>query len=166
MKSLDKKKLFINFIIVLIIFLTDRLTKLYVLNLAEVSDNVNIYLSPYLNIYLIWNKGIAFGLLTFDQDIIYNSISALISFASFFILILIIKTNDLRVYFYSLILGGALGNLFDRLYYSAVPDFIDLHIQSFHWFVFNVSDIFISFGVICLILVELMFDKNLSNEKK
>ena len=166
MKSLDKKKLFINFIIVLIIFLTDRLTKLYVLNLAEVSDNVNIYLSPYLNIYLIWNKGIAFGLLTFDQDIIYNSISALISFASFFILILIIKTNDLRVYFYSLILGGALGNLFDRLYYSAVPDFIDLHIQRFHWFVFNVSDIFISFGVICLILVELMFDKNLSNEKK
>jgi len=166
MKSLDKKKLFINFIIILIIFFTDRLTKLYVLNLAEVSNNVDIYLTPYLNIYLIWNKGIAFGLLTFDQNIIYNFISVLIGLASFFILILILKTNDFRIYFYSIILGGALGNLFDRVYYSAVPDFIDLHIQNFHWFVFNVSDIFISFGVICLILVELILDKSLGNEKK
>ena len=82
------------------------------------------------------------------------------------VLILIIKTDDIRFYFYSIIFGGAIGNLFDRFYYSAVPDFIDLHINNLHWFIFNIADIFVSIGVICLILVELIFNKSLENEKK
>ena len=165
MKAINKKKLIINITIVLAIFLLDRFTKLYILNIVQTNNAADIYLSSYLNIYLIWNKGIAFGLLTFDQSIFYNFISLLIAFLTFVILILIVKTRDFRVYFYLLILGGALGNLFDRVYYSAVPDFIDLHIQNFHWFIFNVADIFISFGVICLILAE-MFNKYPNNENK
>ena len=105
-------------------------------------------------------------MLTFDQSNMYNLISSLILIISILVLILIIKTNDIRFYFYSFIFGGAIGNLFDRLYYSAVPDFIDLHINNLHWFVFNVADIFISIGVLCLILVELIFNKSLENEKK
>ena len=165
-ESINKKKLFINVVIVLIIFFCDRFTKLYVLDIAQNTNGVDIYLTSYLNIYLVWNKGIAFGLLSLDTYLLYNIITALIILLSIVILVLILKARDFRVYFYSLILGGALGNLFDRLYYSAVPDFIDLHVQNFHWFIFNVADIFISFGVICLILVELMFNKYLTNENK
>ena len=56
------------------------------------------------------------------------------------------------------VLGGSWGNLFDRVYYSAVPDFIDFHIKDFHWFVFNVADIFITLGIMCLILVEVFIN--------
>ena len=119
-----------------------------------------------MNIYLIWNEGIAFGLLSFSQSSIYNIITVLIVIISLVVYTLIIKTNDIRFYFYSLVFGGATGNLFDRLYYSAVPDFIDLHINNYHWFIFNVADIFITIGVVCLILVELIFNKSLKNEKK
>ena len=160
------KKLILCIIIVILIFLLDRFTKIYILNLAEVNNTVDIFLTEYLNIYLVWNKGIAFGLLNFEQSAIYNSITLLIGIISIILLIMIIKTKDLRAYFYILIFGGALGNLFDRYYYSAVPDFIDLHINNFHWFIFNVADIFISIGVLCLILVELIFDKYLQNENK
>ena len=160
------KKLILCIIIVILIFLLDRFTKIYILNLAEVNNTVDIFLTEYLNIYLVWNKGIAFGLLNFEQSAIYNSITLLIGIISIILLIMIIKTKDLRAYFYILIFGGALGNLFVRYYYSAVPDFIDLHINNFHWFIFNVADIFISIGVLCLILVELIFDKYLQNENK
>ena len=166
MKPVNKKKLIFSSGIIITIFILDRLSKLYVLNIAKINNTVDIYITKYLNIYLIWNEGIAFGLLTFDQSNMYNLISSLIVIISILVLILIIKTTDIRFYFYSLIFGGAIGNLFDRFYYSAVPDFIDLHINNLHWFVFNVADIFISIGVICLILVELIFNKSLENEKK
>jgi signal peptidase II len=161
-----KKKITFCSLIVVAIFLLDRFTKLYVLSLVEIHNHVDIFVTSFLNIYLVWNKGIAFGLLNFEQSEIYNLITGIITIISLAILVTIIKIKDIRVYFLSFIFAGAIGNLFDRLYYTAVPDFIDLHINNFHWFIFNVADIFISFGVICLILVELIFDKYLINENK
>jgi len=166
MKLENKKKLFNSTLIIVLIFFLDRLSKIYVLSLAKINNSVDIFVTEYLNIYLIWNEGIAYGLLSFGQSSIYNIITVLIVIISLAVYVLIIKTNDIRFYFYSLVFGGAIGNLFDRLYYSAVPDFIDLHIHNYHWFIFNVADIFITIGVICLILVELIFNKSLENEKK
>ena len=134
------------------------------MNIAELNNKVDIYISPYLNFYLIWNKGIAFGLLSFDGSFIYNLISTIIAIISLVVLILIIKSEGLKRYSLIFVLGGAVANLFDRIYYSAVPDFIDFHIGDYHWFVFNVADIFITFGVICLILLELMNKNKVKNE--
>ena len=108
---------------------------------------------------MIWNNGIAFGLLSFDSNFYYNIIT-LIIFVVIFILILFIKNLDSNSYFYSMVVGGALGNLMDRIRFSSVPDFIDLHYQGFHWFVFNGADIFITIGVICLIFDEVFLEKN------
>tara|TARA_B100000780_G_scaffold101269_1_gene70726 strand:- start:2057 stop:2557 length:501 start_codon:yes stop_codon:yes gene_type:complete len=166
MKSENKKKFIHSSLIILIIFFLDRLSKIYILSILKVNGSVDIFVTKYLNIYLIWNEGIAFGLLSFDQSNIYNAMTGLIGVISIVVLILIVKTDDVKFYFYSFVFGGAIGNFFDRLYYSAVPDFIDLHINNYHWFIFNVADIFITAGVFCLILVELIFNKSLDNEKK
>ena len=166
MKSENKKKFIHSSLIILIIFFLDRLSKIYILSILKVNGSVDIFVTKYLNIYLIWNEGIAFGLLSFDQSNIYNAMTGLIGVISIVVLILIVKTDDVKFYFYSFVFGGAIGNFFDRLYYSAVPDFIDLHINNYHWFIFNVADIFITIGVMCLILVELIFNKSLDNEKK
>ena len=166
MKIENRKKFIYSSLIIIVIFFLDRFSKIYILSILEINGSVDIFLTKYLNIYLIWNEGIAFGLLSFDQSSIYSSITALITIISILVLILIIKTKDIRFYFYSFVFGGAIGNLFDRLYYSAVPDFIDLHINNYHWFIFNVADIFITTGVLCLILAELTFNKSLDNEKK
>ena len=160
MLKVNFKKTLLNSIIVLVIFLTDRISKIYILKIAELENIVDIYLTSYLNFYLIWNKGIAFGLFSFDENFIYQSISLVIFIISIVLIIMIVKSEGFKKYSIILILGGALGNLFDRIYYSAVPDFIDLHFQGFHWFVFNVADIFITFGVICLILSETNLKKN------
>ena len=167
MKEENIKKFIYSSLIIAIIFLIDRISKIYIISLANINNgSVDIFVAKYLNIYLIWNEGIAFGLLSFDQSSIYSSITALITIISIVVLILIVKTNDIRFYFYSFVFGGATGNIFDRLYYSAVPDFIDLHINNYHWFIFNVADIFITIGVLCLILVELILNNSLDNEKK
>ena len=152
-------------IIVIILFLIDRFSKLYILNLAETESGVDIYVTSFLNFYLTWNTGIGFGLFSFDKSIIYKLISYLILTLNIVIIIMIYRTNDYRVYFLLLVLGGSSGNLFDRLYYFAVPDFIDFHINNFHWFIFNIADIFISLGVICLIYVEIFFKDKLNNEQ-
>ena len=159
MLKVNFKKILLNSIIVLVIFLADRVSKIYILKIAELENTVDIYLTSYLNFYLIWNKGIAFGLFSFDENFIYQSISLVIFIISIVLIIMIIKSEGFKRYSIVFILGGALGNLFDRIYYSAVPDFIDLHFQGFHWFVFNVADIFITFGVICLILSEINLKK-------
>ena len=150
------KKFLIYSSIIILIFLLDRVSKIYILNLAETSNSVDIYVNSFLNLYLIWNKGIAFGILSFEENFIYNLITILIVIINLFIIFMIIKSEDYKVYFWISILGGSFGNLFDRIYYSAVPDFIDFHINNFHWFVFNVADIFISLGIICLIFAELL----------
>ena len=150
--------------IVLAIFLLDRATKIYIIKLAELENVVNVYITSYLNFYLIWNNGIAFGFLSFDNSTVYNLITMIIIIIIFIIMLLIHKSKDKTVYFLLFILGGAIGNLFDRIYYSAVPDFIDFHINGFHWFIFNVADIFVSIGVLCLILAEIFFNKKSKNE--
>ena len=147
----------LNLFIVTIIFLIDRLSKLYVINLYEDISNQQIFLTSFLNVYLIWNEGIAFGLLSFENKSVYNIITLLIIIINLVIIYVLFKLNDIRKYFFLLILGGSLGNLFDRLIYNAVPDFIDFHIGDLHWFIFNPADIFISIGVICLIFDEFFF---------
>ena len=155
-----KKNLILNFFTVIIIFFFDRLSKIYILKLAEFESTLDIYVLPNLNFYLVWNKGISFGLLPFSNSFGYLALTFLISFLILIILIMLIKEeNNFKKYSLLLILGGALGNLYDRVKYSAVPDFIDLHIGNIHWFIFNVADIFISIGVICLIYAEIFFKK-------
>ena len=164
MLKVNFKKIILNFIIVGVIFLTDRLSKIYILKIAELENTVDVYLTSYLNLYLIWNKGIAFGLLSFDDNFIYNTITSIIVIISVVVLGMIIKNEGLKRYSLLFVFGGSIGNLFDRIYYSAVPDFIDFHISNFHWFIFNVADIFITLGIICLILNEIIFN-NKKNEK-
>tara|TARA_B100000767_G_scaffold270964_1_gene295660 strand:+ start:38 stop:538 length:501 start_codon:yes stop_codon:yes gene_type:complete len=164
MLKLNFNKIFLCSIIFVVIFFIDRVSKIYIINIADVSNEVDIYINPYLNLYLIWNKGIAFGFLSFDGSFIYNLISVVIAIISLVVLMLTIKNKGIKRYSLIFILGGAVGNLFDRIYYSAVPDFIDLHIGEYHWFIFNVADIFITFGVICLILFELTCKNKVNNE--
>ncbi len=166
MLKINYSNLFLYLAIVIFIFILDRIAKFYILNLTEVNNSVDIYVTSFLNLHLIWNKGIAFGLLSFNQSSIYNFITILIIIITFIILIIIIRSNDYKVYFFIFILSGSIGNLFDRIYYSAVPDFIDFHFKDFHWFIFNVADIFITVGVICLIFVEIFFNKKVNNEIK
>ena len=155
----------INFIILMIIFFIDRLTKIYILKLAELENSVDIYLTSYLNLYLIWNKGIAFGLLSVNENMIYNIITVIIGIIIIVILFMVWRNDNIQKYFLVIIAGGALGNFYDRIVYTAVPDFIDVHFNGFHWFVFNVADIFITVGVFCLILVELFYNNKITNEK-
>jgi len=156
MNKLFFKKTFIYFGIILFIFFADRISKLYVLSILEDMGTVDIVINSYINLILVWNTGIGFGLFSFDQIEIYNLMTILITFINLLIVYLVIKSKDNSVYFFLVILGGSLGNLFDRIYYSAVPDFIDINYKGYHWFVFNVADIFISIGIICLIFAELL----------
>ena len=157
--KLIKNSIITKLIIILTIFALDRFSKEYVVNLFEVSQIQEIYLLDFINIFLIWNEGIAFGLFNFGDKSIYNFMTLLIIIISLIILYLALKDKSLTSYLFSLIFGGSLGNLFDRIKFSAVPDFIDLHIGNYHWFIFNVADIFITLGVICLIFVELFYNK-------
>ncbi len=159
------KKLLIYFLIVLVIFALDRLSKLFILNILEDKDKVDIYINSFLSLYLVWNKGIGFGLFSFDDTKIYNLMTLLILLINGIIIYLIFIEKGAKVYFLLTILGGSLGNFVDRLYYRAVPDFIDLNYQGYHWFIFNVADIFITLGIICLIFAELLNYKT-SNEEK
>ena len=166
MRNLSLKKIIVYFLIVFTIFVLDRVSKLYILNIFEKENIVDIYVNNFLNIILVWNSGIGFGLLSFDESIIYNFVTTLIVLINIVILYLALNNNDFKSYFFVIILGGSLGNLFDRIYYSAVPDFIDLNYNNFHWFVFNVADIFITVGILCLIFVELFFNKHELNDEK
>ena len=153
-----------NFFLILAIFLLDRISKIYVIDQSKKSLSNNLFLSDYLNISLMWNEGIAFGLFAFDESFFYNFITILIIMVIIIVFFMILKNKGYKKYSLILILGGALGNLYDRIFFGAVPDFIDFHIGDFHWFVFNVADIFISIGVIIMILSEFMITKT-SNEK-
>ena len=162
LKNLDKSFL-INFSLIFIIFLFDRISKIYVIYLDNKLFGSEIFSSNFLNIYLIWNEGIAFGLFSFNEKIFYNILTIIILIIILIIFIMTIKSDGLKKYSLLMILGGALGNVFDRLYYKAVPDFIDFHIGNFHWFIFNFADIFITIGVVFMILVEI---KDTKKEKK
>ncbi len=154
-----KNKFFWNIFFIISIFLIDRITKHSVIRLADEFGEIDISLTPFLNVNLIWNEGIAFGLFSFDQKIYYNILTTMIIIITFIILWMITKTEKFERLAFIMIFGGSIGNIFDRLFYSAVPDFIDFHIKNFHWFIFNVADIFITIGVIMLICHE-VFLKN------
>ena len=162
---MNLKKSLLNFTIILTIFLVDRISKVYIIKLSEIEGIVDIYLTPFLNFYLIWNKGIAFGLLSFNESYIYIIITSIIIIISTIIMTMAIKSNGFKRLSLIIVFGGSIGNLFDRIYYSAVPDFIDFHIMGYHWFVFNIADIFITMGIICLILDEI-FNDNKKDEFK
>ena len=143
-------------IIILAIFFLDRFTKIYLLNLQEGGTDIDFYITSFLNFYLVWNTGIGFGLASMETNIYYHALTAIIAIINIGLIFFLIKSKSYYAYLIALIIGGSLGNLFDRIYYYAVPDFIDLHLGNFHWFIFNVADIFITIGIIGLILVELL----------
>jgi len=163
MKFLNSK-IFIKILIVSIIFTLDRISKTYVIDLFNNTQFNEIYLLDFINIHFIWNEGIAFGLLSFNDDAIYKTITLIIIIISIIIFFFSLNSKNHIGYFFAIILGGALGNLYDRIKFSAVPDFIDLHIGNYHWFIFNVADIFITLGIFCLIFDELFLNKK-NNEK-
>ncbi len=154
------KNFYISFSIVALIYFLDRLSKIYVIQLDKNNLGSDIFNSTYLNIVLIWNKGIAFGLLSFNESYLYNIISLIIAIIIIVLIIMSLKNQGFKRYSLLMIVGGALGNLHDRIFFNAVPDFIDFHIGNFHWFIFNVSDIFITLGVISMIVLELFDNKN------
>ena len=147
-KIITKNNLYSLFLI-LIIFFLDRYTKLFVLN--NFTENT-YYLNDYINLDLIWNIGIGFGLMSTESDLIYNSITFLIAIVLLFLIFFLIISDIIDKTIYTIIIGGALGNFYDRLIFRAVPDFIDIHYKNFHWFTFNVADIFISLGIFFFII--------------
>ena len=149
-----------SFIIISLAFGLDRLSKIYVISLIEKNQS-ELFINDFLNITLNWNRGIAFGLLSFNASIVYHLISILILTIIVYLIYLMVKSDSLGKILFAFIIGGAAGNLFDRFTYFAVPDFIDFHVNSFHWFTFNVADIFISLGITLMILKELLFKPNL-----
>ena len=157
------KNFYISFLMVASIYFLDRLTKMYVIQLDKNNLGSDIFNSAYLNIVLIWNKGIAFGLFSFNESHLYNILSLIISIIVLILVIMALKSQDFKRYSLLMIVGGALGNLHDRIFFNAVPDFIDFHVGNFHWFIFNVSDIFITLGVISMIVLEIADNKT---EKK
>ena len=158
------KNFYISTILVALIFIVDRFSKIYVIHLNKFNYSSELYQSKYLNISLVWNEGIAFGLLSFNHSNLYNLLSLLIATIIIFIFFMIIRNGNIKRYPLLMIFSGAIGNLYDRIVYKAVPDFIDFHVGEFHWFIFNVADIFISLGVFFMILFELI-DNNKKNEK-
>ena len=150
------KNFFINSFLVLLIFLIDRLSKIYVIYLDKKFLGSEIFYSKYLNINLIWNDGIAFGLFSFQKSNLYNFLTLIIIAIIFLIIFMTAKAEGIKKYSLLMILGGAIGNVFDRLFNRAVPDFIDFHIGNFHWFIFNIADVFITIGVIFMILIEII----------
>ena len=153
---MTKKNAIFNILIIFSIFFLDRFTKFYILNIAETQGVVDIKVNSFINIILVWNSGIGFGLFQLDQAFAYNLITILILFINLIIVYLLFYADDLRKILFSMILGGSLGNFYDRIFFEAVPDFIDFHVENFHWFIFNVSDIFISLGVIFMIILEVI----------
>ena len=160
------KNLYISLLIVFLVYALDRISKTYIIYLDKINNGSDIFLSSYLNISLIWNKGIAFGLFSFEKSHFYNVLSTAIAFVILILITMAVKNTGFKRYSLLIIIGGALGNLFDRVFFSAVPDFIDFHIGEFHWFIFNVSDIFITLGVTGMIILELIDkDKNYDDKK-
>ena len=151
-------------IIILTLFFFDRLTKIYLINLQSTGTDIDFYIFPFLNFYLIWNTGIGFGLAAMETNMYYHILTAIIVFVNISLIFFLIKSKGIYGYLIAIIIGGSTGNLFDRIYYHAVPDFIDLHLGNYHWFIFNVADIFITVGIIGLILIELLKKEKISKD--
>ena len=151
-------------IIILAIFFFDRLTKIYFINLQATGTEVDFYIYSFLNFYLVWNTGVGFGLASMESNLYYHVLTTVIVFINFFLIFYLLKSKGISSYLIAAIIGGSVGNLFDRLYYYAVPDFIDLHLDNYLWFIFNIADIFITAGIIGLIFVEVLKKDRISND--
>ena len=149
-------------IIILAIFFLDRITKIYLINLQANGTDIDFYIYSFLNFYLVWNTGIGFGLASLETNIYYHILTSIIVIINIGLIFLLIRSKKVYTYLIALIIGGSLGNLFDRIYYYAVPDFIDLHLGNYHWFIFNVADIFITVGIIGLLTIELLKKEKIS----
>ena len=153
------KKHLVDFSIITFIFLIDRASKSLIISSSENYEQYGVSITSFLNFNLIWNEGIAFGLFSFDEKLYYNLLTILICLITAVIIWLMLKSKGFEKLSFMMIIGGSLGNIFDRIFYSAVPDFIDIHVNNFHWFIFNVADIFITMGIICLISIEIFGTK-------
>ena len=151
--------------IILIIFIIDRVSKLYFIGIEELGEKVDFYIFPFLNFIMAWNTGIGFGIAAIEANIFYHIITFIIACINLILIYILIKYKNFQAILVTIILGGSLGNLFDRIYYFAVPDFIDFHIANFHWFVFNVADIFITIGILGLIFFEIFSKKKLLTDE-
>jgi len=149
-------------IVVLSIFIFDRITKIYLINLQNSGIDIDFYIAPFLNFYLVWNTGIGFGLISMDANIYYHILTLIIAIVNIALIYFLIKSKAIYAYLIALVVGGSLGNLLDRIYYYAVPDFIDLHFGNYHWYIFNVADIFITVGIIGLLFVEFIKKEKIS----
>tara|TARA_B100002019_G_C20922552_1_gene428259 strand:- start:42 stop:539 length:498 start_codon:yes stop_codon:yes gene_type:complete len=155
--SIFSKENFYFLIIILLTFSIDRYSKIKIIN--NFSDT-SFYLNDFLNLDLLWNTGIGFGLLSLESSIYYNFLSILIGLVIVLLIFVGIKSNKFEKFFFSMIIGGALGNFYDRIYFNAVPDFIDLHYKNFHWFTFNLADIFITIGIIFYIFNGVLINRS------
>jgi len=151
-------------IIIFTIFFFDRIVKIYLTNLQAGGTDIDFYIYPFLNFYLVWNSGIGFGLASMEANIYYHALTSIIVIVNIGLIFFLVKSRGIYAYLIASIIGGSLGNLFDRIYYYAVPDFIDLHFGDYHWFIFNVADIFITVGIIGLIFVELTKKEKISED--
>ena len=157
------KKHLLDFSIIIFIFLIDRVSKLVIIGSPETYEQYGKSVTSFLNFNLIWNEGIAFGLFSFDEKFYYNLLTIFICLITLVIIWLMLKSKGFERFSFIMIIGGSLGNIFDRVFYSAVPDFIDIHVKNFHWFIFNVADIFITLGIIFLICIEIFNNKKVKN---
>tara|TARA_X000000950_G_C13848750_1_gene633529 strand:- start:721 stop:1227 length:507 start_codon:yes stop_codon:yes gene_type:complete len=145
---LQKENIYFFFLIFILFFL-DRISKVKII--STFNDRV-YYINDYVNFDLIWNIGIGFGLLSTDSNFLYNSVTFIIGIVIIILAYISVKSEKFDKLIYSIIIGGAIGNFYDRLVYKAVPDFIDLHYDNFHWFTFNVADIFITVGILIFVI--------------
>ena len=159
MSNFLNKNLVINFFIILGIFSLDRITKLYVISENEKSLSAELFESKYLNIFLIWNEGVAFGLLSFNESFGYNLVTIIIAIVIIVLIAMLLNAKKLKRLALLCVIGGAFGNFYDRVVFNAVPDFIDFHFGEFHWFIFNIADIFITVGILLLLIVDIFFKK-------
>ena len=159
------KKHLVDFFIIIFIFFIDRVSKLFIISSPETYEQYGVSVTSFLNFNLIWNEGIAFGLFSFDDKLYYNFLTIFIILVTIIIIWLMYKSKGFERFSFMMIVGGSLGNIYDRVFYSAVPDFIDIHVNNFHWFIFNVADIFITLGIMCLISFEIFSNKQIKNEK-
>ena len=157
------KKYLLDFSLIILIFLIDRVSKLVIIGSPETYEQFGMSVTSFLNFNLIWNEGIAFGLFSFDEKFYYNLLTIFICLITLVIIWLMLKSKGFERFSFIMIIGGSLGNIFDRVFYSAVPDFIDIHVKNFHWFIFNVADIFITLGIIFLICIEIFNNKKVKN---
>tara|TARA_B100001059_G_C17690359_1_gene504607 strand:- start:328 stop:828 length:501 start_codon:yes stop_codon:yes gene_type:complete len=148
-KNFLKKENIYFLILIVLIFLTDRISKYKIINNF---DDETFYVNNFINLELIWNIGVGFGFLSTSSTILYNSITITILIVIFFLIYTLVTSAKIDKFIYSVIIGGAFGNFYDRIIYRAVPDFIDIHYNNFHWFTFNLADIFITIGIIIYIL--------------